>query len=150
MPIYRLRRDWDPLRDLEREVDQLLRSVTVSMAGGRVGRPFPPVNVYEDGDAFVITAELPGVALADLDVSVVDGTLTLAGKRESTAGVDDARHLRAERYRGSWKRSLPLPERVMPDEMTASFSQGVLRVRLPRAPEVRPRQIRVTPGEEPS
>ncbi|MEM1061165.1 MAG: Hsp20/alpha crystallin family protein, partial [Planctomycetota bacterium] len=95
-------------------------------------------------------AELPGVALADRDVSVIDGTLTLAGKRDAPEGVEDARYLRAERYRGSWKRSLPLPERVVADEMSASFSHGVLKIRLPRAPEARPRQIRVTPGEEPS
>jgi HSP20 family protein len=147
MPVFRWGQPWDPFRDLEREVDRLLASVNLGFQGVRVGRQFPAVNLYEADGSLILTAELPGVRPEDLEVLVADGVLTLRGKRGGPEGVPDERYRRQERLRGTWQRSLQLPERVLEDELSAEFTNGLLRIRLPRAPVSQPRQIRVVDGE---
>lgn len=146
MAVFRWGQAWDPFRDLEREVDQLLASVSLSFAGIRFGREYPPVNVYEFNDDLLLTAELPGTRPEDLEVLVADGVLTLKGKRTGADGVPDERYRRQERPRGAWQRSLRLPERIQEDRMKAEFSNGILKVTLPKAPAVTPRQIPVSDG----
>lgn len=151
MAIYRFGQPWVPFRDLEREVDRLLASVSLGFQGVRIGRQFPPVNLYEFEDCLILTAELPGVRPDDLEVMVANGVLTLKGRRQGPEGVPDERYRRQERPRGNWKRSLQLPERVVEEELSAEFSNGLLKIRLPRAPLSQPRQIKVVDGaNEPS
>lgn len=146
MPVFRWGQAWDPFHDLEREVDRLLASVSISFSGLRFGREYPPVNVYEVTDGLLLTAELPGTRPEDLEVFVTDGVLTIKGKRTGPDGVPDDRYRRQERLRGVWQRSLTLPERIQEDRMTAEFTNGVLKVRLPKAPATTPRQIPVSDG----
>jgi len=146
MAVFRWGHAWDPFRDLEREVDQLLASVSLSFAGIRFGREYPPVNVYELENELLLTAELPGTRPDDLEVLVADGVLTLKGRRTGADGVPDERYRRQERPRGVWQRSLRLPERIHEDQMKAEFTNGVLKVTLPKAPAVTPRQIPVSDG----
>lgn len=146
MPVFRWGQAWDPFHDLEREVDRLLASVSISFSGLRFGREYPPVNVYEVTDGLLLTAELPGTRPEDLEVFVTDGVLTIKGKRTGPDGVPDDRYRRQERLRGVWQRSLTLPERIQEDRMTAEFANGVLKVRLPKAPATTPRQIPVSDG----
>lgn len=146
MPVFRWGQAWDPFRDLEREVDRLLASVSLSFSGIRFGREYPPVNVYETDDVLLLTAELPGTRPEDLEVLVADGVLTLRGRRTGADGVPDDRYRRQERLRGNWQRSLTLPERIEEDRMSAEFTNGVLKVRLPKAPATTPRQIPVSDG----
>lgn len=145
MPVFRWGQAWDPFRDLEREVDQLLASVSL-ISGIRFGREYPPVNVYELPDGLLLTAELPGTRPEDLEVFVADGVLTLKGKRIGAEGIPDDRYRRQERLRGTWQRSLTLPERIQEDRMSAEFINGVLKVRLPKAPATAARQIPVSDG----
>ena len=146
MPVFRWGQAWDPFHDLEREVDRLLASVSISFSGLRFGREYPPVNVYEVTDGLLLTAELPGTRTEELEVFVTDGVLTIKGKRTGPDGVPDDRYRRQERLRGVWQRSLTLPERIQEDRMTAEFANGVLKVRLPKAPATTPRQIPVSDG----
>lgn len=146
MPVFRWGQAWDPFRDLEREVDQLLAHVSLSFSGIRFGREYPQVNVYELENALLLTAELPGTRPEDLEVLVADGVLTLKGKRTGAEGVPDERYRRQERPRGDWQRSLRLPERIQENEMKAEFTNGILKVTLPKAPTVTPRQIPVSDG----
>ena len=131
MAIFRWGQAWDPFRDLEREVDRLLASVSLSFQGLRFGRQYPPVNVYEVDDELLLTAE---------------GVLTLKGKRTGAAGITDDHYRRQERPQGSWQRSLTLPTLIQEDKLSAEFTNGVLRVRLPKAPASIPRQIQVSDG----
>lgn len=146
MPVFRWGQAWDSFRDLEREVDQLLANVSISFSGIRFGREYPAVNVYELDDQLLLTAELPGTRPEDLEVLVSDGILTLKGIRKGVDGIPDDLYRRQERPRGNWQRSLRLPERIREDEMKADFTNGVLKVTLPKAPAVTPRQIPVTDG----
>lgn len=149
MAIFRWGHAWDSIRDLEREVDQLLASVSLSFQGLRVGRQYPPINVYEVDDELLLTAELPGTRPEDLEVLVADGVLTLKGKRTGAEGVADDLYRRQERPRGEWKRSLTLPSQIIEDKLSADFTNGILSVRLPKAPATVPRQIRVADGNKP-
>jgi HSP20 family protein len=146
MPVFRWGQAWDPFHDLEREVDRLLASVSISFSGLRFGREYPPVNVYEVTDGLLLTAELPGTRPEDLEVFVTDGVLTLKGRRTGPDGVPDDRYRRQERLRGGWQRSLTLPERIQEDQMSAEFTNGILKVRLPKAPATIARQIPVSDG----
>lgn len=145
MAVFRWGQHWDPLHDLEREVDRLLATV-LSFQGVRFGRQFPPVNVYESETEFLLTAELPGVRPDDLELSVANGILTIKGKRTGPEGIPDDRFRRQERPRGSWQRAITLPESVEEDQLAAEFMNGILKIRLPRTPVVRPRQIKVVDG----
>lgn len=147
MPVFRWREAWDPLGDLERQVDRLLESLPFPFP--RFDRPFPPINLYELDDEFLLTAELPGTFPADLELNLSGGVLTLKGRRAAPAAITDDQFRRHERVWGNWERALNVPDRVQDDKVSAEFSDGVLRVHLPKAPETKPRQIQVVQGGEP-
>ncbi|QDT65088.1 Hsp20/alpha crystallin family protein [Calycomorphotria hydatis] len=148
MPVFRLHQNWNPLRDLEQEVDRLLKSMHLSLQGVRLGRQFPAMNLYELEKEFLVTAELPGTRLEDLDLTVADGALTLKGKRDDLAEISDQQFRRSERFHGSWQRSFPLPERVVEEELAATFTNGVLKIKLPKAPDTTPRRIEIVSDAE--
>lgn len=147
MPVFRWRPSWDPFRDLEREMDRLLSSVSLSFQGMRLGRQYPAMNVYELDSEYLLTAELPGLRPDEIELTVANGVLTLRGRRSGIDGVPDDRYRRQERPRGVWQRSLALPERVSDDQMSAEFSHGVLKIHLPRSGVTRSRQIPVAEAE---
>ena len=147
MPLFRFGQSWDSLRDLEQEVDRLLQSVNLTFQGIRLGRPYPAINLYETDDAYLLTAELPGAKLEEIDLTVGGGLLTLKGRRDGADEVPENSFRRSERFRGEWKRSLTLPGRVREEELTATFTDGVLKVRLPKGVQNPPRQIRIGEGD---
>lgn len=148
MPVFRWGQTWDAFRDLEREVDRLLHSVNLTFQGLRLGRQYPLINVYELEEEYLLTAELPGMRAEDLDLTIAGGILTLKGQRTDPDNIPDDRFRRHERFRGSWQRSLSIPERVRDERLSAEFSNGVLKIHLPKAAEAKPRQIPVVEGND--
>jgi HSP20 family protein len=144
MAVFQWRQTWGSLGDFERQVDRLLESIRFPFPGVRLDRPYPPVNVYELNDEFLITAELPGVAPESLELTVSGGILTLKGERSGPAGISDDRFRRHERVWGAWQRSLSIPERVAEERVSAEFNEGILKIRLPKAVEIKPRHIPVS------
>lgn len=149
MALFRFGENWDPFGDLEREVDRLLRSVNLTFHGIRLGRQYPAVNLYEFDEEYVLTAELPGTKLEDLELTFAGGILNLKGRRDDAGDVPEHRYRRSERFHGEWQRALSLPERIQEEGMTATFTDGVLRVRLPKGSPAPVRQIAVTEGNDP-
>jgi HSP20 family protein len=147
MAVFRWGHSWDAFDDLEREVDRLLKSVSLTFHGLRVGRQYPPVNLYEFETEYLLTAELPGTHPDDLELTIADGVLTLKGSRAGSADVPAERFRRQERASGEWHRSLTLPERVRADDLSAELNNGVLQVHLPKTAETSSRQIPVVGGE---
>jgi len=131
---------WDPWKELERLQDEVSRAF-----GSRVGpgRDFPPVNVWSGDDAVVVTAEVPGIDPADLDISVVNDTLTIRGERKAAELQRGERYHRRERGYGEFVRTVKLPFRIDGDHVEAKVSKGVLVVHLPRAEEDRRKRIEV-------
>ena len=149
MPVFRWRESWEPFRDLERQVDRLLESLPFPFPVIRFERQYPPVNLYELDDEYLLTAELPGTSSENLELTVSGGVLTLKGKRAAPAGVTDEHFRRHERFWGNWERALNVPERVQEEKVSAEFTDGILRIHLPKAPETKPRQIQVVQGNNP-
>lgn len=142
---------FSPWNDMYRELNRMreeLEGLFGARTNGRRPREeaFPPLNVWEDDECFYVEAELPGLALDDLDISLSnENTLVLRGERkEPEAGR--GQWLRRERAFGRFERTVTLPGPVNPDQVEAQFKQGVLTVRLPKAPELRPRKIEVKGG----
>jgi HSP20 family protein len=136
---------WDPFRDFQREVGRLFESME-PVQHWRVTRGVPPINLYDSGETYVLTALLPGIGPEEVDLSITGETLTIRGDRKRPEGVSDESFRRQERQFGRWTRTITLPDRVNSASVTASFANGVLTVSLPKAEEAKPRQISVTPA----
>lgn len=139
---------WNEMyRELNRMREELEEFFGARTNGRRPTREsFPPLNVWEDDAGFYVEAELPGLSLEDLDISLTsDNTLVLRGERKEPQTVQ-GQWLRRERTYGRFERTVTLPGPVNADQVEASFKQGVLTVRLPKAPELLPRKIEVKGG----
>jgi HSP20 family protein len=112
------------------------------LARRRAPLAWPPTNVFETKDAFLVKAEVPGLAEGDVSVSVEDEALVIRGERKSQVPEGYKVHLR-ERAPVAFTRKVPLPVRVDFDAVTAALKDGVLTVTLPKAREALPRQITV-------
>jgi HSP20 family protein len=109
--------------------------------------PFPPINVWEDRDHLYAEAELPGMKLDDINVTLTEGDqLTVAGERK-WAGPD-ARWHRQECGYGQFSRTLTLPFPVDADHVEARYEAGVLTLTLPKAESARPKRIAVKTPQE--
>ncbi len=126
---------------LQREMNRLFEGVVPRRL--RSAPSYPAMNVWSNQDGALITAEVPGVQPEHIDISVVGETLTLTGARLAPEVGEDARYHRQERGYGKFSRSIELPFRVDADQVQATFNQGVLQIRLPRAEEDKPRKISV-------
>ncbi len=138
-------RRWDPFQELQREVGRLFQTLE-PLHELRQARQFPPINLYDAGDRYIVTAPVPGMSASELDLSITGETLTLRGERKRAEGVADESYRRQERPFGRWTRTLTLPDQVDGGQVAASYSQGVLTVTLPKAENARPRQIAVSAG----
>lgn len=103
----------------------------------------PPVDIREEADRFVLYADIPGVDPQDIEVQMDRGLLTIKGERRSEAVAATERYSRVERVHGSFHRRFALPDSADPDGITASGSNGVLRIVIPKKPESTPRRIQV-------
>jgi HSP20 family protein len=139
------RRERAIFNELQREVGRVLQSLE-PLAGWRTLQPWPPVNLLDLGDAFLVQAAVPGMHAGEIDVSIVGDTLTLRGERRRREGVGDEHYRRQERPFGRWARAITLPERVDGDGVLAECAAGVLTIRLPRCQDARPRRIAVAGG----
>jgi HSP20 family protein len=110
--------------------------------GVRGGASYPPVNVWEEGDAVLVQAELPGMRIEDLEIFVTgNDQLTLKGERKPPEVAENAVQHRQERGFGSFVRVLPLPFPVDANHVEARLDNGVLHVRLPKHEAAKPRKI---------
>ena len=146
MPIFRWGQPWDPLQDLEREVDRLLQGVNLTLHGVRFSRRFPQVNLVETTDSYILTAEIPGIEVSQIEVTIAASCLTIKGTRLPPEEARDDAFRRQERFHGPWLRKIQLPDRVDEDGMRADYSNGILRVTLPKTPSSAVRRIKVNEG----
>jgi HSP20 family protein len=138
-------RRWDPFRELQREVGRILESFDPFLTARRA-QVYPPMNLYDAGDRYVLSAQVPGVAPGEIELAITGETLTMRGERKRPAGVPDESYRRQERPMGRWSRTVTLPARVDGAQVSASFAHGILTIVLPKAEEARPRHIAVTAG----
>jgi HSP20 family protein len=106
----------------------------------------PAIDVHETPDEIVVTAVLPGLRPEDVDITMTGQSLTLRGEFKADESVNRDQYLYRERRYGTFSRSLQLPVRVEGDQAEATFTDGILTLRIPKAEEVKPRQIRINAG----
>lgn len=136
MPTMRRTRD-----TVDRLFDSMLSSVNPEFSSPDA-RLFPPVNVWQDEQALYVEAELPGYAMDDIDVTILENRLTISGNREIN-WPEQASVLRQERRVGEFNRSFTLPVEIDAEQVKANFEHGVLRITLPKAAAAQPRKIEV-------
>jgi len=137
--------DSNPMRLMRGEFDRLfsglMETFPVPDPFGILGRrPFPAVNAWEDDRAVYAEAELPGLAMDDIEVLVMGDEVTIKGERKD-AQQEGATYHRRERGVGSFSRVLRLPAQVDADKVEATLRDGVLTVKLPKAQSALPRKI---------
>ena len=108
----------------------------------------PPIDVHETQDELVVTAALPGMKADDVEITMTGQTLSLRGETTADERIAREQYLYRERRFGSFHRTIQLPVRVQGDRAEASFSDGILTLRIPKAEEVKPRQIRISAGSD--
>ena len=136
---------WDPIRELATmEVDRL-NNMFANFYGDGLSRGWvPPVDIYEtEQHELVIKAELPDVKREDIGVTFENNVLTLKGERKGEQQISRDRFQRVERFQGTFTRSFTLPATVDAGQISATYKDGVLTVRLPQREEAKPKQITV-------
>jgi HSP20 family protein len=145
---------WDAFHDLRAAQDEMAYlNRMVGQVAGRQQQPgsdvtgtlawAPAVDISERKDAYIVTVELPGVRVDDLEIAFQDGLLTIQGERHMAVdSADEQTHLIERRY-GMYRRSITLPRHVVADAIEASSEDGVLRVIVPKVEEAKPKRIQV-------
>ena len=103
----------------------------------------PRVDVSETDQEFLVKADLPGVEAKNMDISVSDGVRVLKGERKEEKRDEKKGYQRYERFTGSFYREIPIPASVDADKITAESAKGVVCVRLPKKPELKPKKIAI-------
>jgi HSP20 family protein len=143
--------EWRPFESLRREVDRLFEDFQLGSWRSPFGRsvfdvqPFwrgeigwgkaPAVDIVDKGNAYEITAELPGMDESNIDVKFADGTLTIKGEKRDEKEEKKKEYCLSERRYGSFQRSFGVPDGVDADKIEANFKNGVLTVTLPKTPQ---------------
>ena len=141
------------LVSLRQAMDRLFEDSFVRPRGGSaVGRGEQPLalDVRATADAVVVEAALPGVKPDDVDISVLGDTLTITGSHREEQNRDEEGYTYREIRRGTFTRTVTLPTDVKTDEATATFENGMLKLRIPKAQAARPRQIKIGQDAAPS
>ena len=136
-------RTWNPWQELNRLRDEFdrvwpLRAVTHSSR-----KRFPQLNAWEGKETFVITAELPGLDLENIDIAVKSDSLTISGRRESEELGEGENNLRQERWSEAFDRTVEFPFEVDPQKADATYERGVLTITLHRPEAQLPKKIAV-------
>lgn len=143
---------WEPARELSSLREEFERMFRQAFGGGGVeaaspaGAWSPALDVEETDDAFVLHVEMPGCKPEDLDVTLDEGVLTISGERRFYDEKDADGFRRVERRFGRFHRAVRLPSRVDAERIEASYDDGILRVRVPKAEEAKPRRVEIRRG----
>jgi HSP20 family protein len=143
---------WDPFREFVTIQDRMNRLFRDSY--GPEGKDesltttafAPPVDVYEDEHNVTLKIEVPGIDEKDIDVRIENNTLTVHGERKFEKEEKEENYRRVERQYGSFTRTFSLPNTVNQESVQADYDKGVLKVKLAKKAEAKPKQIKVNVG----
>jgi HSP20 family protein len=148
---------WEPFRDLATMQDRMNRMNRLFREAYSPEGPeealtttsfAPPVDIYEDEHAITLKLEVPGIDENDIDVRVENTTLTVHGERKIEKEEKEENFRRVERHYGSFTRSFTLPSSVDSAQVSADYDKGVLKIKLAKKAEAKPKQIKVNVGSE--
>jgi HSP20 family protein len=148
---------WDPFREFSTMRDRMNRMNRLFPESYRPEGPeealtttsfAPAVDIYEDEHNITLKIEVPGIDEKDIDVRIENNTLTVHGERKIEKEEKEENFRRVERQYGSFTRSFTLPSSVDPGQVSAHYDNGVLKVKLAKRAEAKPKQIKVNVGSE--
>ncbi len=147
MTIIRRPSPFGELMSLRQAMDRLLEDSFVRPTRPWLGvfaEGVLPLDIRSDPDELTVQAALPGVRPDDVEITVEEGTLTIRAQAKAEEREESGEFLMHEIRRGEVSRTVTLPSGLEADRAAATFENGVLTLRIPRAEEVRPRHIRIT------
>ena len=137
---------WDPYREvavLQNRLNSLFRDLNEGDDPVAAASFVPAVDIYEDAQKVVLRLELPGIDEKDLDIRVENHNLTVRGERKMEQEEKQENYHRIERRFGSFYRAFTLPTAIDAENISASYTAGVLKLELNKKPEAQPKQIKV-------
>ena len=140
--------DWNggrnPYRQLRFAMDRLFSDFAQDypVFGGAGAMVWPPINVWEENDQFILEAAVPGLKMEQLEILCQGRDLTLRGQRQDPGDLQDT-YQRRERFTGTFTRSLSLPADIDTSQIRATLEDGILQIAIPKAETARPRRIEV-------
>ena len=146
---------WDPFREfamLQNQMNRLFQESAPARTGATgeefmtTGTFVPPVDIYEDEHNITLKLEVPGVEEKDLDIRVENNTLTVRGERKFEKDEKEENFHRIERRYGSFYRAFTLPNTLDAEKVQADYENGILKIKLAKKAEAKPKQIKVNIG----
>jgi len=142
---------WDPFQDvlsLREAMNQLMEESFVRPTAAQGGQNFvPALDLSENAEGYLVEAALPGIKPEDVEITLENNVLTIKGETRQEADNKQRNFHRVERRFGAFQRTISLPTTVKADQIQASLTNGVLRLEIPKAEEVKPSKISVNLGE---
>jgi len=135
------------IRSLRSEVDQLFDRFVERPIGAMTGHVIPTIDLSETDTDLIVKADLPGMSEQEIDVSIVENTLTIRGEKTQERKEAGKRYHLVERSYGSFSRSMQLPAIVDADRIKASYRKGVLEILMPKKEQVRTRKVQIQAEE---
>lgn len=144
MTLTRYHQPWGLMNQLHNELNRMFEG-RESEEGGVLSAAdwVPAVDIKEEAERFVLTADIPGVDPKDIDITMEDGMLTLRGERQGVNEEEKNGFRRLERVRGTFYRRFSLPDTADAEGISARSEHGVLEVVIPKQAKVQPRRITV-------
>jgi len=130
---------WQEMDRLRKEFDNLFSGYQRVTDSGT----YPLLNVYDNRDEIIVTAELPGMTKEKVNITFMDEVLTLSGKLEPIQETQKMTAVRRERSIGSFEKRVHVPFKVQQDKISASFENGVLTIRMPKSEVAKPKTITI-------
>ena len=133
---------WSPFPEEFGDMDKMFSDFMPALRGNQAGF-VPAVDMYEDKDRVVVETQLAGIDPDKVNISIENDVLCIKGESEKKSEVEDKNYYRKEIRRGSFYRSVPLPAHVAGDKAVAVAEDGVLKISIPKAPETKPKTIKI-------
>ncbi len=140
---------WDPFRDmitLREKMNRLFEDMFTTRTDDKEASASawaPSVDIYETENELVMTAEVPGLSEKDVEIKIEDNTLTLKGERKFEKQTKEENYHRIERSYGSFYRAFTLPSSIDADKIHAEHENGILKIMMPKRPELKPRTVKI-------
>lgn len=140
-----------PLQEMEKRFEELVKNPLSLLVPPWIPRPWateitepsPTVDIFEEGGDVIVKAELPGIEKKDIDVTLTENTITIAGEKRKEEKVEKKNYYKLERSSGSFSRFCRLPAAVKTDLAKAQFKNGILEVRVPKTEEAKRKEKKV-------
>jgi len=147
MTLTRRPSPFGELMTLRQAMDRLFDDTMYRPFNGVAGTDYArlPLDVRTTSDALLVEASLPGVKPEDVDITVENGTLTIKAEEANERSSDEGGWLVREISRGSVMRTVTLPSGLETDKAEATFEHGILRLRIPKTEQIKPKQIHIQP-----